>query len=478
MTRVGTGPETALTGSRRWFALAALTGANMLVFASVTIMHVALPAARSDLTLSTGATHLVVTLYSLTFGTFILLAGRLADVFGLRRCLVAGLIGFAAASLLGGMAPDGVTLLLARVLQGGAGAFVAATAVSLMSVCFPSGRDREIAFAVLGVVMGIGTAGSFLLAGALVDVLSWRWCLLVNVPLAAVIAGVIGRTAPRGPRRTGSRIDIIGAVLICVSLAALVAGLDRVTAWGWWNGRTLGLLVGGLIGFGLFVTALRRADEPLVPLHLMADRNRVAAFVAAAFVGIAMFAGMFVLTSFLQEVRGSSPVRTGLAFVPFAVAAILTTWALPRARARVSAARVLGVGLFLAGAGVATFTLLEPGSTYLGGVLPAMLLLGSGGTVVMITASDVATQGASADSGVAGSLVNSAQQVGAALGTALLTSIINVTTRDELSAGTDAGAAAIAGYARAGLTGALLLFASAILVSIVPGQRRLAHARR
>ncbi|KAA1427636.1 MFS transporter [Nocardioides antri] len=468
MTAVGTTPDHAVRGSRRWWALASLTGANLLVFAAVTIMNVALPAARSDLALSTGATQLVVTLYSLAFGTFILFAGRLADVVGLRRCLVAGLVGFAGASLIGGMAPDGGILLLARALQGGSGAFVAATAVSLMSVSFPYGRDREIAFGVLGVVMGIGTAGSFLLAGALVDVLSWRWCLLVNVPLALAVAGVILRTAPAGPRREGSRVDVVGAVLVCLSLAALVAGLDRVTAWGWRHGGTLGLLAGGLFGLGLFVAALRRVEQPLVPLHLVADRNRVAAYVAAAFVGVAMFAGMFVLTSFLQEVRGLSPVQIGLAFLPLAVGAVLTTWLLPALRARASAALVLALGLVLAAAAVATFTVLGPESSYGGGVLPAMLLLGAGGTVVMITAGDVATLGAGAESGVAGSAVNSAQQVGAALGTALLTSVMSLTTRDELAAGADAATATIAGYARAGLVGALLLVVAAVLVWLLP----------
>jgi MFS family permease len=137
----------------------------------------------------------------------------------------------------------------------------------------------------------------------LVDVLSWRWCLLINVPLAAVIVRVILRTPPPGTRRAGSRIDIVGSVLIRLSLAALVAGFDRVSAWGWSHGGTLGLLAGGLLGLGVFIVSLRRIEQPLVPLHLMADRNRVAAYVAALFVGVAMFAGMFVLTSFLQEVQ-------------------------------------------------------------------------------------------------------------------------------------------------------------------------------
>lgn len=460
------------TGMRRWWVLAALTGANLLVFASVTIMNVALPDARSELALSTGAAQLVVTLYSLTFGSLILLGGRVADVLGLRHCLVAGLVGFAAASLLGGLAADGTTLLAGRALQGAAGAFVAATAVSLLSVSFPTGRDRQIAFAALGIVMGIGTAGSFLLAGALVDLLSWRWCLLVNVPLALVVAAGVVRTAPLGPLRVGGRVDLIGAVLICGSLAALVSGLDRVTSWGWQHEGTLVLLAVGLLGLGLFVVVLRRSAQPLVPLHLMADRTRVAAYVSAAFVGVAMFAGMFVLTSYLHEVKDLTPVRIGLAFLPFAAGALVTTWLLPAFRERFSPASVLAAGLTVAAAAIATFPLLGDGASGVIEVLPAMLLLGAGGTMVMITAGDVATAGAGADSGVAGSMVNSAQQVGAALGTALLTTVMNVAMRGELASGASALTSTLAGYARAGVVGALMLAIAAVLVWLVPRRGR------
>lgn len=451
-------------GRRRWWALAALTGANLLVFASVTIMNVALPAARADLALSTSATQSVVTLYSLTFGTLVLVGGRLADVLGLRRCLVSGLVGFALASLLGGVASEAGVLLLARALQGGTGALVAATAVSLMSVTFPAGRERGIAFAVLGIVMGIGTAGSFLLGGVLVDVLSWRWCLLVNVPLAVLVVGGVLAAAPRGSRRADARVDVLGAVLVTASLGALVVGLDRATAWGWWHAGTIALLVAGVLGLRAFVAVLRRAPQPLVPPHLMADRNRVAGYVAAVFAGIAMFAGMFVLTAFLQEVLALTPVQIGLAFLPFGAGAVVTTWLLPAFRDRAQPASVLAIGLVLTAAAVGTFVLFEPLSGYVTGVLPAMLLLGSGGTVVMITAADVATAGAGTDSGIAGSMVNSAQQVGAALGTALLTSVMTLTTRQELDGGAEMVSATVAGYSRAGLVGVLILLVASGLV--------------
>lgn len=455
-------------GRRRWWILGLLTGANVLVFASVTIMTVALPAARAELGLSTSTTQAVLTVYSLTFGTLLLLGGRIADVFGLRRCLVAGLTGFAAASLLGGLATEATTLLVARGLQGGAGAFVAATAVPLMSVIFPAGRERRIAFGTLGVVMGVGTAGSFVLGGALVDLLSWQWCLLINVPLALLLAGGVLTTTPPS-RRTSAGVDIFGALLITASLGALVGALDRATVWGWLHPGTLALLTFGLLGTGFFARTLRHAAQPLVPPLLMRNRSRVAGYLAAFFVGVAMFAGMFVLTSFMQEIWGSSPLRTGLAFLPFALGAALATGLLPTVRARVAAGPVLAGGLLLAAAAVATFTQLHPGSGYLG-VLPAMVLLGAGGTVVMITAGDVATAGAGPDSGIAGSLVNSAQQVGAALGTALLTSVMLQTRGAQITSGAPPDVATVAGYSQAGVIGAVLLTVAAIATLTIRDQ--------
>lgn len=464
-----------VAGPRRWLALGMLTGANLLVFASVTIMNVALPDARADLALSVSASQGLVTSYSLAFGALILLGGRVADVVGLRTCLAAGLAGFAAASLLGGLAPDATVLIAARALQGATGAFVAATAVSLISVAFPSGRGRQIAFAALGVVMGIGTAGSFLVGGVLVDAASWRWCLLVNAPLALLVAVGVVRTAPPGPRPERARIDVGGAALVSVALGALVLGLDRAAPWGWRHPATLGLLIAGTVGVGVFAVTLPGREQPLVPLRILGDRARVAAYVAAGLAGVGMFAGMFVLTAFLQDVRGLTPVLTGLAFLPFGAGAVATTWALPSLRRRLPAALVLTLGLLLTAAAVGSFVTLQPDSGYLTGVLPAMVLLGAGGTVVMVTAGDVATAGAGEDSGVAGSMVNSAQQVGAALGTALLSSAMTATARAELSRGAGPLDAAVSGYARAGLIGALLLLVAAAGVALL---RPSANARR
>ncbi|GAA1947070.1 MFS transporter [Brevibacterium antiquum] len=459
----GVEPNTPAS-KRRWWALGLLTGANLLAFASVTIMNVALPQAQTQLRMTDGSAQGVMTVYSLTFGTLILVGGRLADAMGLRRCLTGGLVAFALASLLGGLAYEPATLLVARALQGGAAAFVAATAIPLMSVLYPGGRQRSIAFGALGIVMGVGTAGSFLLGGAMADLLSWRWSLLINVPLALVTATGICMTIPGRRSSASVRLDTRGALLASISLGLLIFGLDRASALGWHHPGTHALLAGGVVGAGLFVVSLRSAQQPLIPPRLMCNRARVAGYLAAFFAGVAMFAGMFVLTSFMQSAWDVPPTRIGLAFLPFAVGAIIVTAVLPRIRSYIAPGPVLAVGLMLAACGLASLGFLAPTSGYIGGVLPAMLLLGSGGTVVMITAGDVATAGAAGDSGVAGALVNSAQQIGAALGTAGLGVLVLSVTKGAGAGESEPIVATVAGYARGGLVGAVIVTVAAIAV--------------
>ncbi|TGD32696.1 MFS transporter [Brevibacterium sp. S22] len=454
-------PSTSIS-KRRWWALSFLTGANLLAFASVTIMNVALPQTQTQLSMTDGSAHAVLTVYSLTFGTLILVGGRIADTLGLRRCLTGGLIAFALSSLLGGFAAVPAVLLVARALQGGAAAFIAATAIPLMSVIFSSGRNRSIAFGTLGIVMGIGTAGSFVLGGAMADMLSWRWSLLINVPLALLTAAGIHMTVPKHRSSSNTGLDLRGAVLASLSLGLLVFGLDRASELGWQHSGAHASLAGGILGIGLFVVSLRRAKQPLIPLHLLSSRARVAGYLAAFFAGIAMFAGMFVLTSFMQSAWHVSSLLMGLAFLPFAAGATIVTVVLPRIRSYIAPPQVLAAGLMLAAGGLASLGFLNSESGYSGGILTAMLLLGAGGTVVMVTAGDVATAEAADDSGVAGALVNSSQQVGAALGTAAVGAVIQSAIQGAETGESEPIAATVAGYAQGGLIGAAIVTAAAI----------------
>lgn len=449
-------------GGRRWWGLVFVLTGNVTVFSAVTIMNTAMPAVQAELGMADETRQWVLTVFSLCFGALMLISGRIADALGLRRCMLAGLVGFATASLLGGLSTTPAVLLVARGAQGAAGALVAATALALLSVMFPSGRQRQRAFAALGTVMGLGTAGSFLLAGVLIETASWRWCLLINVPLALAAAAGLRSTAPPGPPPARNRIDILGAGLLTAAVAALVTGLDRASQVSWAHPITLGLL-GAAVGLGtLFVLGAARSRDPLIPAPLITDLRRIAAFIAVFILGAGMFAGMWVLTTFLQGALGYSALSVGLAFIPFGISATLTSTLLGRlTRAVADPATPLSVGLALVAAALGTFLLLTPQSTYLTGVLPAMVLLGAGATIVMVIGSNTATRDAGSLNGTASSLVNATQQLGAAIGTATLTTIALLTARARSAGRGDAAEADLAGHAAASATGAIVLAATA-----------------
>ncbi|MFD4366219.1 MFS transporter [Rhodococcus sp. NPDC058521] len=454
------------TGQRRWWALGFVLTGNLAVFAAVTMMNVALPEAQRVLGLSDSSLAAVVTLYSLFFGASMLLGGRLADVLGLRRSLISGMVGFAAASLLGGLAMTAEVLLVARALQGVAGALVAATALAIISVMFPEGTDRSRAFAAFGMVMGMGTAASFALAGALVDGMSWRWVMLVNTPLALVVALGLARTAPITPTAAHRQLGLGSAALVTTALGLLVFGFDRTRVLGWAEPQVWAILVGAAALFSMFVVTLRRSANPLVPQQLLADRQRLAAFVAVFAVGIGMFAGMYILTSFLQGVLGYSALVTGVAFLPFGLGAVVTSQLLSAAADRVRSGVMLGVGLLVVAAAIATFMRLGPDATYLTGILPAMLLLGVGGTIVMVVGSNTATANAGTDSGIASALVNSGQQIGAALGTALLTAVMAASANRHVGR-LGPEETAMSGYGDASVVGAAVVAVSAVAVLVL-----------
>lgn len=428
-----------------WSGLGFILAANVLVFAGVTIMNVALPSVQAELGFGPAVRQWVVTLYALFFGALMLPGGRIADGVGLRRCLVAGLLGFGVASLAGGLATSTAVLLIARAAQGAAGALVAATALGLLSALFPSGPDRTRAFAALGVVMGLGTAGSFLVGGALVDVLSWRWCLLINLPCVLVITiGVLSKVPVLHHTRRWAGIDFSGTGITVGAVGFLVAGVGRASTLGWTHPQALGLLAVGLVASVLFVRRSRRVVNPLVPPRLVAGRRRTGAFVAVAGVGFGMFAGMYLIGSFLQDVQDRSAVVVGATLIPFGVSATLVSRWAGRWGVRTGPLPLLSLGLLLVAIALATFVGLQPNSPLVA-TLPGTLLLGAGGTLVMVVGAETATSDAGPDSGVAGSLVNSVQQLGAALGTALFAALMG------------GASGQVDGHVRAGTIGAALL---------------------
>ena len=465
----------------RWWALSFLVTGNLTVFTAVTTMNVAIPQAQAALGFSDSTRAAVLTLYSLCFGTFMLLGGRLADVLGLRRCLSTGLIGFAIASALGGFASSVHFLLIARAFQGITGALVAASGLAMISVMFPGGRERVRAFGLYGMVMGMGTAASFTVAGALVVAASWRWVMFINIPLALIVTlGVIG-FAPALPAARGSRLRIGSAALITAALGLLVVGLDQAGTNGWGHGPAGALLGAAAIVLAGFVVVMRRSQDPLIPLFLFGERRRLSAFCAVFLIGIGVFAGMFMLTSVLQDVLGYTPLRTGAAFLPWGLAAIVGARALGAVKTRVPVDVTLAAGMLMVAAAIASLALLTSGTTYLTGILPAMLLLGAGSTAVMVTGTSTATMNVGEHNGVAGALVNASQQVGAAVGTALLAAIITSTLQSELTSGRSEGAM-ITAYATASGVGAVLIAVGALgvvaLSRIAPRSPSPARPRR
>ncbi|WP_442813204.1 MFS transporter [Streptomyces sp. NBC_01244] len=409
---------------RRWWALAVIGLAQLMVVLDATIVNIALPSAQRDLGMSDGNRQWVITAYSLAFGGLLLLGGRLADLIGRRRAFVIGLSGFALASALGGAASGPGMLFAARALQGVFAALLAPCALSLLATTFDTPRERAKAFGVFAAIASGGGAVGLIAGGLLTEYLNWRWCLYVNVTIAAI--AVIGAFAVlRGTGRTGAKLDVPGAVLGCGGLVAIVYGLSEAEPRGWSDGLVIGLLAGGTALLAVFAWWQTRASDPMLPPHIIRDRTRAGCLVTMALATIGLFALFLFMTYYFQLVLGYSPVRTGLAFLPMTLATITgATQVSARFLDRLAPRSLIVPGLLLATLALVLLTRLTVDSAYATHVLPAMLVLGFGMGLVFMPVMSTATQGvARRDSGVTSATVNTAQQVGGAIGTALLNTI-------------------------------------------------------
>ncbi|MBX5441831.1 MAG: MFS transporter [Solirubrobacteraceae bacterium] len=437
-----------------------------MVVLDVTIVNIALPSAQADLVFSDGSRQWVVTAYALTFGSLLLLGGRISDLAGRKWTFVAGLLGFAGASAVGGAAPGIEVLVAARALQGGFAALLAPAALSILATTFTAPDERGRAFAVYGAVASSGAAVGLLLGGTVTELLSWRWTMYVNLAFAVPAAAAALRLLVNCRPRRRPRIDVPGAAVATAGLFALVYGFASAEMDGWGAPQTVAALAGGAVALAAFVALERRVPAPLLPLRVVADRNRGSAFLAVAVAGVATFATFLFLTYYLQRTLGMSPIETGLAFLPMVAlvmvsAGIATTRLLPR----VGPAPLVPTGLALAAAGVAVLTGIDVGSSYAGGVLPGLLVVGAGFGLIMAPSFATATSGvAAADAGVASAMVNTSQQVGGSLGIALLSTVFASAAGGSVpAAGTPAGLA----QAQAAVHGSTVVFwwAAAILAA-------------
>ncbi|MEU8138955.1 MFS transporter [Streptodolium elevatio] len=419
---------------RRWLALTFIALAQLMVIIDVTIVNIALPSAQQDLDVSDSSRQWVITAYTLAFGSLLLLGGRIADYTGRKRTFMIGLVGFAGASALGGAANTFGLLLAARALQGGFGALLAPAALSLLAVGFTDPRERAKAFGVFGAIAGGGSALGLVLGGVLTEYLDWRWCFFVNIPIAA-IAGTGAYMVVRETRAKGrARFDIPGVLLVTAGLFAIVYGLSEAETDGWGSGTVVGLLVGGALLLGLFAYVESRVAKPLLPLRVMLDRTRGGAYLAIGLAVIGMFAMFLFLTYYLQVVKGFSPVKAGLAFLPMSLGVVISGGGLSsRLLPKVAPRALMVPGMLIAASGMFLLSRIDVGTSYAAGVLPAEFLLGAGMGLVMAPAMNYATHGVRAeDSGVASAMANTAQQVGGSIGIALLNTIATTATGDYM----------------------------------------------
>ncbi|GGV53090.1 MFS transporter [Streptomyces longisporoflavus] len=414
------------TDPRRWKALIFIALAQLMVVLDATIVNIALPSAQQDLGISDGNRQWVITAYALAFGGLLLFGGRIADLWGRKRTFVTGLIGFAAASALGGAATGEAMMLGARALQGVFGALLAPAALSLLAVMFTDAKERAKAFGIYGAIAGGGGAVGLILGGFLTEYLNWRWTFFVNIPFA-VIAALGAYFVIREPAgaRNRSPLDIPGVILSTLGLVALVYGFTRAESAGWSDSLTIGMFVGSAVLLAAFVLVEAKVKSPLLPLRVLTERNRGGVYLSLGLAIIAMFGLFLFLTYYLQIVKGFSPVKTGFAFLPMIVGMITgSTQIGARLMTRVAPRLLMGPGFVVAALGMLLLTQLEIGTSYAGLILPAQLLLGLGMGTAFMPAMSLATHGVEPrDSGVASAMVNTSQQVGGAIGTALLNTI-------------------------------------------------------
>jgi EmrB/QacA subfamily drug resistance transporter len=433
--------------SRRWWTLATVALAQLMVVLDGTVVNIALPAAQADLGFSDGDRQWIITAYSLTFASLLLLGGRLSDLWGRKRTFIIGLVGFAAASALAGAAPTFEVLVAGRALQGAFGALLAPTALAVLTTTFTIPRERARAFGIFGAIAGAGGAIGLLLGGFLTETFDWRWNLYINVLIA--IVAVVGtvffvRDVPRtGPR---PRLDLLGTVLVSGALFLLVFGFSNAETEGWESPLTWGMLAASAVLLVAFVLWQRRAAHPLLPLAIVRDRNRAAAYASVLIAGAGLFGIFLFVTYYLQTTLGYSPIQTGLSFLPMIAMLVLaaqlsTNFLVPRFGPKV----IVPIGMLLASAGMVYLTLLDAQSTYAADILPPLMILGFGMGLITPASMQAATLGVDREfAGVASAMVNTSQQVGGSIGTALLNTLAATAAADYLVAHTPVTEAVLA----------------------------------
>jgi EmrB/QacA subfamily drug resistance transporter len=442
---------------RKWLALALLSAVQFMVVLDIAIVNVALPSIKVDLGFSQENLQWVISAYALVFGGFLLLGGRAADLVGRRRIFLAGITVFTVASLLAGFAWSETSLIGARALQGLGAAVITPAALSILSTTFVEGRERNIALGVWGAVGGFGAAAGVLLGGILTDALSWAWIFFVNVPVG-VTGFVLAPLLLRESRDASvKRFDVPGAVLVTSGLSSLVYAITQAGQDGWLAGRTLGFFGASLALLAGFVGWELRHPEPLMRFGILRTRTVSGANVAGLILGTATFAMFLMLTLYMQQVLGYSPMKTGLAYLAVAVSAILWSGVAAQLVTRIGVKPVLAIGMTALTGGLLYFTQVSVGGSYAADLLPGFLLVGLGLGFSFVPVSIAALAGIEpAEAGLASGLINTSQQIGGALGIAALSTIASSRTDDAVASGTALNAALVDGFHGAFIAGVVI----------------------
>lgn len=442
---------------RKWLALALLSAVQFMVVLDIAIVNVALPSIQVDLGFSQENLQWVISAYALVFGGFLLLGGRAADLVGRRRIFLAGLIVFTLASLFAGLAWSEASLIAARALQGLGAAVITPAALSILSVTFAEGRERNIALGVWGAVGGFGAAAGVLMGGVLTDALGWEWIFFVNVPVGAIAFLLAPVLLSESRDASVKSFDVIGAVSVTAGLSSAVYAITQAAQDGWLAGRTLAFFAASIVLLVGFVAWELRHPEPLMRFGLLRIKTVSGANVAGFILGTATFSLFLMLTLYMQQVLGYSPMKTGVAYLAVAGTAIFTSALAAQLVTRIGVKPVLLVGMSSLTAGLLYFTQVSVSGSYVGDLLPGFLLIALGLGFSFVPISIAALAGVQPnEAGLASGLINTSQQIGGALGIAALSTIATSRTEDAVAGGASQASALVSGFHGAFVAGVII----------------------
>ena len=463
-------PATDGLDPTRWRTLFVVAIAQLMIVLDSSIMNIAIPRAKIDLGISDANQQWVITAYTLAFGSLLLLGGRIGDYMGRKKIFIIGLIGFAAASALGGIASTQELLFASRALQGVFAALLAPTALAIISVTFTVPQERAKAFGVIGAISGGGAAIGLIAGGTLTEYASWRWCLGVNVPIA-IFAAVLGLKFVHESKAAGNNTyDIPGVLTATAGLFSLTYGFNEAATSGWSDAKTISFLVAAVVLLALFVTIEKRVANPLMPLRVITERNRGGSYLGSLVVGAGLFSMFLFLGLYLQVILGYSPLRSGFAFLPFTFGIIVFAGIASQLLPKVGPKALMVPGLIAAGFGLLALSRITPETSYTTHVLPSLLIMSSGMALVFIPLTSTSLHGVSShDTGVASAMLNTSQQIGGSLGTALLNTVAATAATTFAAANTQLGDkvmpfAMTHGFTIAFKFSAVLLFIGAVVL--------------